>query len=353
MKNAFWSNKKVFLTGHTGFKGSWLTATLKHLGATVRGYSLAPATTPNMFDALDLKSSCEHIIGDINNLNDLRKSVAEFKPDVIFHLAAQALVRLSYAEPLGTFETNVLGTAKVLEAAHSCPEASVVVITSDKCYENKEWEFTYRENDPLGGKDPYSASKACTELVAKSYMHSFPNAQARLVTARAGNVIGGGDWSEDRIIPDIVRAINARESLTLRNPQSVRPWQHVLEPISGYLLLAQASVEKTIPNSSWNFGPTSSELQTVGELVNAFVETWGCSDFKIRTPDDMASQPHEANLLMLDSGLAQRKLKWAPRMGFREMLKMTTEWYQRFYDKASSSEMSAFTEKQIADYFSI
>jgi len=349
--SAFWHNKRVFLTGHTGFKGSWLTLWLNELGAKVRGYALAPETTPSMFTALGLSNLCEHIEGDIRNRAALTDSLRGFKPDIVIHMAAQALVRRGFRTPIETFETNAMGTANILEAARDLPGLkSIVIVTTDKCYENREWVYPYREVDPLGGHDPYSASKAAAELITSSYRRSFYHTgEAAVASARAGNVIGGGDWSEDRLIVDAVKAYIARRPMIVRNIKAVRPWQHVLEPLSGYLTLAQALYERNREISpSFNFGPPAEQVLSVGDMIESVTNTWG--DGAAWKHDPPPNAPHEAGLLMLDPSLAMRELNWRPRWRFAKTIEATVEWYKHYYAKPEEGRMLALTRAQIADY---
>jgi CDP-glucose 4,6-dehydratase len=328
--NAY-KNKKVLITGHTGFKGSWLTLWLQMLGAKVTGISLPPATSPNHWDLLGLDAESFYI--DIRNEELLRQKIVETKPDMVFHLAAQPLVRRSYLQPLETWATNVVGTANVLDACRQVEGlGAIVVVTTDKCYENKEWVWGYREIDPLGGHDPYSASKGGSELVAASYRRSFFNTPSSplLATARAGNVIGGGDWSEDRLIPDLVRSVETGKTLEIRSPKATRPWQHVLECLSGYLILGQQLLEgNKACADAWNFGPDREGNRQVEQVLAALKADWpsvewNCSD----TP-----QPHEAQLLHLDSGKAREKLFWRPVWTFDEGVAATAEWYRAWLDR--------------------
>jgi len=334
LSNGFWSGKRVFVTGHTGFKGSWLVCMLHRLGANVCGYSLPPETTPNAFEAMDVAAICEHHIGDIQDLNKLQNQVAAFEPEIVFHLAAQPLVRLSYEIPVQTIAVNTVGTANLLESCRNVKSIrNVVVITTDKCYDNKEWEWSYRETDPLGGKDPYSASKACAELVTAAYRDSFfpvsryHDHQVAVASARAGNVFGGGDWARDRLIPDCVQAFAQGEEVFLRMPHSVRPWQHVADALSGYLTLAQACVEQG-PRfaQGWNFGPAADQLVTTEEVVQMMVAAWGGSASYGCNPP--ANAPGEAGLLLLDSGLAARSLKWKSRISMLQGIRQTVEWHK-------------------------
>lgn len=350
---AFWSGKRVFLTGHTGFKGAWLAVWLHDLGARVRGYALAPDTSPSMFGALRIGRLCDHVRGDIRDADRVAKAVREFRPQVVIHMAAQALVRRAYREPLATFDTNVMGTANVLEACRGVPGLrSIVVVTTDKCYENREWVHPYREVDPLGGHDPYSASKAAAEIVAGAYRRSFfHEGDAALATARAGNVIGGGDWSEDRLLPDAARAFTNKRTLEVRNPAAVRPWQHVLDPLRGYLTLAWALHERgRTVSPAFNFGPPPEQAATVGEVVDAFARHWGRSaKWKHRR---IAKAPHEAGLLMLDPSRAGHELDWRPRFSLDESLEATSRWYRSFASGADGAQMLALTREQINEFTS-
>ena len=326
---SFWRDKKVYLTGHTGFKGSWLSLLLLSMGSKVKGYSLLPPTSPSLFEEAKIDVDMNSEIGDIRDLEKLKKSIKDFKPDVIIHLAAQPLVRLSYKEPIETYTTNVIGTANVLEAARDIPNLrSIVSVTTDKCYENKEWEWAYRENEPMGGHDPYSSSKGCAELVTAAYRNSFfnnPN-MASLASARAGNVIGGGDWADDRLIPDILRAFEKGEPVIIRNPMSTRPWQHVLEPLSGYLVLAQALYEKGDDFAeAWNFGPDTEDEFTVNWIVEQMAKSWG-EDAKWKVDKD--NHPHEANHLKLNCKKANTNLNWYPKWNLSKSLKKIIEWHK-------------------------
>lgn len=347
-----WSGRRVLLTGHTGFKGGWLSMTLANRGARIVGVGLEPDTEPNLFGTARLRSMVDSRILDIRNFDDLLKVFEEARPEVVFHLAAQPLVRRSYAQPLETFEVNVMGTANVLEAVRRTGNTSVVVvITTDKCYENREWYWGYRENDPLGGHDPYSASKAAAEIVAAAYRSSFfapanlGGAGVLLATVRAGNVIGGGDWSEDRLIPDMVRAFSKSEPVVIRNPRAVRPWQHVLEPVEAYVQLAERLWDRQAQlASAWNFGPELSDAITVGELVRVFTDLWGeGAQWEI----DSRPQAHEAGLLRLDCSKAALELGWNPRLRIQDALRMTVEWYQQCLH---GGNMAQCTADQIAYY---
>ena len=334
---------KILLTGHTGFKGSWLALWLQQLGAEVIGLALPPETHPSHWDLLKLDIEEHHV--DIRDYAAVQAVISKVQPNIIFHLAAQALVRRSYADPLATWSTNVQGTAHVLEASRHVPSVrAIVVVTTDKCYENQEWLWGYRENDRLGGHDPYSASKAGAELVAASYRKSYFSSQdsLQLATARAGNVIGGGDWSEDRLIPDLVRASTRGESVEIRSPHATRPWQHVLESLSGYLLLGQRLLERRAGFAeAWNFGPDESGNQTVSAVLSRLTQSWG----ELRWHLASASQPHEAGLLQLDSTKARTLLPWTPVWGLDEGLKQTAHWY-----RAHRETGEVISRQQLAAY---
>ena len=349
----FWQGKVVLVTGHTGFKGGWLCLWLQSLGAKVVGYALSPPTTPSLFDVAGVGDGMHSIIGDVGDLARLQAAVTEHAPQIVIHMAAQSLVRNSYASPVGTYATNVMGTAHVLEAVRKAQGVKVVVnVTSDKCYDNREWVWGYRENEPLGGYDPYSSSKGCAELVTAAYRNSFfhPAQYARhgvaVASARAGNVIGGGDWAEDRLVPDFVRAVTRGEALTVRNPAAVRPWQHVLEPLRGYLQLAQNLWSDGARYSeAWNFGPDEESAQSVGTVVGALTALWdGKAHWRT---DDTAGQPHEANFLKLDCSKARMKLGWQPRWNLQTALESTAAWYKAHHAK---HDMRAFTQEQIRRY---
>lgn len=338
MKNLFngiYKNKRIFLTGHTGFKGSWMVLWLKQLGAEVYGYSLKPVYSPAHYDLLDL--GIDESIGDIRDYNMLQKAMQSFMPHMVIHMAAQPLVRLSYSEPLNTFETNVMGTANILNACRQVDSVRAIVnITTDKCYENREWVWGYREKDPMGGHDPYSASKGCAELVTSAYRNSFFNIdkygidhKVLISSVRAGNVIGGGDWADDRLIPDIMKAAEKGETVIIRSPESTRPWQHVLEPLSGYLMLGQKLLEGNKEyGEPWNFGPTDEESITVQRVVESIKKTWPRVEYSLQ-PDSKTL--HEANLLKLDCSKAHFKLKWKGIWNSEKTFEATTEWYKQFY----------------------
>lgn len=349
MFNNIYSKKKVFITGHTGFKGSWLAMWLLKLGAEVTGYSLEPPTQPNHFDLI--KMEMRSVIGDVRDIGNVKKIFKELRPDIVFHLAAQPIVRISYKKPVETFSTNIMGTINLLEAAREVDTVRAFInVTSDKCYENKELERGYNETDPLGGYDPYSASKGCSEIITSCWRNSFFNIEdygnghnVLLASARAGNVIGGGDWAVDRLVPDIMRAAKTNEKVKIRNPHAVRAWQHVLEPLSGYLLLGQKLLEdKKEFADAWNFGPSEDGNRTVGEIVDLIQKEWQRVICEI---DVNADQPHEANILKLDCSKAYWKLHWFPAWNWIETVKRTTQWYRSFYE---SGELKS--NEDLADY---
>jgi CDP-glucose 4,6-dehydratase len=345
LKSTF-QGKKVFVTGHTGFKGSWLIQLLSLLGATVKGYALAPEKEKDLFVQINGHELCySSVIADINDLSTLRAELVRFEPDFVFHLAAQALVRRSYASPLETFQSNVMGTAHVLEALRSLPSSCVaVLITTDKVYENPEDGVPFVETDKLGGYDPYSASKAACEIVIDSYRRSFfQNTPIRIASARAGNVIGGGDYSDDRIIPDIVQSIQRLEPLQLRNPNAIRPWQHVIEPLVGYLQLAEKLAQGPLTHHAFNFGPEWNDTLSVREVVDVFTKYFGSS---LTVIHDAQDQPHEAHFLKLDNGLVKATVQWLPKWSAEEAIRKTAEWY-------SDKERNAIEKctAQIQSYF--
>jgi CDP-glucose 4,6-dehydratase len=339
----FWMGKKVFLTGHTGFKGSWLSLWLSSMGAKVTGYSLAPKTIPNLFNVLEIDSLTEKsLIADIRDLAGLQKVISEAKPDVVIHLAAQPLVRYSYANPVETYATNVMGTVHVLESTRTIDSVrATLVVTTDKCYENKEWVWGYRENESMGGYDPYSNSKGCAELVTSAYRHSYfssPNSINNVASARAGNVIGGGDWSQDRLIPDAIKAFEAKKPVMIRNPLATRPWQHVLEPLSGYLILAQALYEQGSSFASgWNFGPRDKDNRSVQEVVELIISNWGDG---AHWEKEGLDQPHEANLLKLDCTKARTQLGWIPKWDLEIATQNIVQWQMDYKAKKNMQEVS-------------
>ncbi|PRR82855.1 CDP-glucose 4,6-dehydratase [Clostridium vincentii] len=340
--------KKVLITGHTGFKGAWISIWLKSLGAEVIGYSLEAPTEPSLFKICKLDDKITSIVGDVRDEKKLKDVFQKYKPEIVFHLAAQPLVRLSYNEPRMTYETNVMGTVNVLEAARNVDSVkAVIIITTDKCYENKEWVYGYRETDPMGGYDPYSSSKGCVELVTASYINSFYKEKGiALASVRAGNVIGGGDWAEDRVIPDFARSVSEKKSIVIRNPLAKRPWQHVLEPLSGYLWLGALMLkDKEKYSSSWNFGPRDTDSLNVDEILNLAIKSWGKGNIII----DKNEQPHEANLLKLDISKVKAYLKWYPVYEVNKAVDKTIQWYKSYYDNKSEN-MYAYTLKQIQEY---
>ena len=342
----FWRDKRVFLTGHTGFKGGWLALWLQSMGAHVVGYALAPPTNPSLFEVARIGADMTSIIGDIRDLATLRAAFAKHQPEIVIHLAAQALVRHSYIDPVETYSTNVMGTVNVLEAVRNTDSVRAVVnVTTDKCYENREWVWSYRENEAMGGFDPYSSSKGCAELVTAAYRRSFfqPNGIA-LASARAGNVIGGGDWADDRLIPDFLRAIDAGATLKVRSPKSTRPWQHVLEPLSGYLRLAEyLFVEGNAFAEGWNFGPNDEDARPVSWIIERLAEMQQGMKWQY----DPAPQPHEAHYLKLDSSKAKIRLDWQARWRLQTALQKTLEWHQAW---RNGEDMQAVTLSQIAQY---
>ncbi len=337
---SFWRGRSVFLTGHTGFKGGWLALWLSLLGAKVHGYSLPPPTKPSFFEETKLQARvASSTIGDIRDLKNLSQAMRDSSPSVVIHMAAQPLVRESYSSPVDTFATNVLGTVNLLEASRKTDSVEAIInITTDKCYENQEWIWPYRENDRLGGRDPYSSSKACAELATAAYRESFLSAAGvHLVTARAGNVIGGGDWAADRLIPDFLKALDAGETLRIRSPHAIRPWQHVLEPLAGYLLLAEALVSQGADYvDAWNFGPDESDAKPVSWIVERLCEKFPNSRHELESKP----QPHEAELLKLDSSKAKSKLGWAPRWSLETALEKTVDWHQAWKLGGSMSDLS-------------
>lgn len=346
----FWRGRKVLLTGHTGFKGAWLSCWLGELGAEVTGLALATETKPNMFDLVSPR--IRSVIGDVRDAELVARVVRESRPEVVIHMAAQALVRRSYRDPIETYATNVMGTVHVLEAIrkHGAEVRSVVVVTSDKCYENREWIWGYKETDPMGGHDPYSNSKGCSELVTASYRSSFfETGGVRLGSARAGNVIGGGDWSEDRLIPDIMKSCMAGQEVVIRNPHAIRPWQHVLEPLSGYLALAEqlATGDREIA-CGWNFGPYEADVKTVEQIVSHVAEIWDGVRWRRQDSADSANAVHEAKYLKLDSSQARALLNWKPRLNVNEALSWTVDWYKSYLRDPNS--VADKTRQQISQY---
>ena len=347
-----WRRRRVLLTGHTGFKGGWLALWLSGLGAKVRGYSLDPYTEPNMFTLASVGRIVEDVRGDIRDYSKFENSMRDFAPEVVFHMAAQPIVRRAYADPVGTYTTNVLGTVHLLEAVRRTPGVrAVVCITTDKVYQNREWVWPYRETDPLGGYDPYSSSKACAEIVSAAYRSSFFSSErfhehhVALATARAGNVIGGGDWSEDRLIPDLVRGFCSGKPVLIRRPNAIRPWQHVLEPLRGYLMLAERLLaENTRCASAYNFGPGDEATWPVERIANKLAQMWGNGAAWARDPEAGA---HETHYLRLDASKARIELGWEPRLKIETALEWTMAWYRAWRQRENMAE---FTKTQILEY---
>lgn len=354
MTDMFWKNRKVFLTGHTGFKGTWMSLWLQGLGAELTGYALAdePDATLRMFEVVDAASGMTSLAGDVRDRDAMIAAVNAAQPEIVIHMAAQPLVRRSYREPTETFDTNVMGTVNLLEACRRCDSVrAVVIVTTDKCYENREWVWGYREDEAMGGHDPYSASKGCAELATSAYRLSFfgdgPGMHPACVgSARAGNVIGGGDWAEDRLIPDMVRAFSRNEQVHIRSPHATRPWQHVLEPLSGYLLLAQRLIEDGGKVAEgWNFGPEDADARPVGWIVKYMTERWGeGASYRI----DDGDHPHEASALKLDISKAKHRLHWRPKLRLEQTLDWLIDWYRSHYD--GGHDMRELTLRQIAAY---
>lgn len=347
IENAFWKNKKVFITGHTGFKGSWLSLWLSQLGAKITGFSLVPETSPNLFTLADVKSSLDkHITNTLYDFTALKKAIDEAQPEIIFHLAAQSLVQKSYQSPVETYMTNVMGTVHLFEAARHCSSVKVIInITSDKCYENKEWLWGYRENDRLGGHDPYSNSKACAELITQAYRDSFFSQTGQLLaSARAGNVIGGGDWAENRLVPDMMRGFLSGGEIVIRNPEAIRPWQHVLEPLSGYILLAEKLWKNKELSGAWNFGPDEKDVQPVGYIADYLKQFWPSHKIDIKSNQQFG---HEAGILKLDISKAKNLLHWRPKLNLSQALDFTSDWYSAYQ---AGKDMRAFTLVQIESY---
>jgi CDP-glucose 4,6-dehydratase len=343
----FWHGKRVLMTGHTGFKGSWLSLWLQSMGATLRGIALEPPTEPALFEVARVAEGMEHRVTDIRDFEAVKAQMDDFQPEIVIHMAAQPLVRLSYSEPVETYRTNVMGTVHVLEAArHSGSVKAIVNITTDKCYENREWVWGYREDEPMGGHDPYSSSKGCAELVSSAYHKSFlQEAGIAMATARAGNVIGGGDWALDRLVPDILRALEKHEPVLIRNPHAIRPWQHVLEPLSGYLQLAERLyLHGQRDAEGWNFGPRDQDARPVQWIVEHLCEHWGGGASWTLQPGD---HPHEASFLKLDISKARQRLHWTPRWSLEVALKQITEWHQAWL---KGQDMRSICLNQINQY---
>ena len=351
MSASFWNGKRVLITGDTGFKGAWLSYILNNHGSTVQGVSSSEFNqNTNLYSSLELNKITNTIDCDIRNIDEIKRIFKSFNPDIVFHLAAQPLVRHSYKDPLLTYETNVIGTLIILEAIKETSSVqAAVMVTTDKCYENHEWEWGYRENDPLGGHDPYSSSKACAELLISSYQQSFFNntkSSPGISSVRAGNVIGGGDFSDDRLIPDLFRAIQNNSNISLRNPLATRPWQHVFEPLSGYIEVAQRLFEfGSNENDCWNFGPNNRDIRTVKEIVELFSSSWGIKNI---VENDSSSQPYEAKSLSLDISKAQFKLGWFPKWDLENAIEKTVNWYKGYLNNDDLRNLSSF---QIEEFF--
>lgn len=346
MDPAFWNGKRVFLTGHTGFKGSWLSLWLVSLGAEVTGYALAPPTSPSLFQLAGIDRLVHDIRGDIRDLDALAAAMTRARPDILIHMAAQSLVRPGYDDPVGTYATNVMGTVHVLEAARRCDGLrAALMVTTDKCYENREWAWGYREDEAMGGFDPYSSSKGCAELVTAAYRRSFFASGTQVASARAGNVIGGGDWARDRLVPDVVAALLRGESALIRNPDSIRPWQHVLEPLAGYLVLCQRLWEQPDQFAEgWNFGPAEDDARPVRWIADRLCARWGDG---AAWHTEAVAQPHEAHTLKLDCSKARARLGWRPRWGLDTALDTIVDWYG---GQARGGDARALAEGQIRDY---
>jgi CDP-glucose 4,6-dehydratase len=343
----FWRGRRVLLTGHTGFKGGWLALWLQSMGVKVRGVALQPPTTPALFNVARVGEGMEHRVSDIRDFDALLANLSEFKPEVVFHMAAQPLVRLSFRQPLETYAINVMGTAHLLEASRRCETVRAIVnITTDKCYENREWVWGYREDEPMGGHDPYSSSKGCAELISAAFRKSFLiDAGISMATARAGNVVGGGDWAEDRLVPDCIRALEAGKPVTVRNPDAVRPWQHVLEPLSGYLRLAESLyVNGQLDAEGWNFGPHDTDAKPVRYIVETICRTWGAG---ASWETQRGPHPHEANFLKLDISKARQRLGWSPRWNLEEALIRIVDWHRAWLE---GKDMRRYCLDQIQHY---
>jgi len=355
MEAAFWKNRRVFISGHTGFKGSWLCLMLNVFGAKVTGYAQRPPTDPNLFEIGSVRSTAKTVFSDIRDLKTLKKSLISASPEIVIHMAAQPLVRESYANPLETYSTNVMGTANILEGVRDCTSVrAVVIVTSDKCYENKEWIWSYREDEPLGGFDPYSSSKACSEMVTAAYRNSFFNPGAykahkvALASARAGNVIGGGDWAKHRLIPDCIRAVMSKGKIIIRNPKAVRPWQHVFEPLAGYLTLAEKLYEKgPLFSEAWNFGPQDDGTKSVAWIAKKISSQLGAS-LALQKPSKK-KRLHEDSTLRLDSTKARQVLGWHPKWGLEKAVDRTMTWYEAYMD---GQDMRKICDQQIEEYLS-
>jgi CDP-glucose 4,6-dehydratase len=352
MSPAFWQGKRVLLTGHTGFKGSWLSLWLQWMGAQVTGYALAPPTNPSLFEMAEVAQGMTSVIGDIRDLAKLQAVFAEHQPEIVIHMAAQPLVRYSYQNPVETYATNVMGTVHLLEAVRNTPGVKAVVnITTDKCYENREWVWGYRENEPMGGFDPYSNSKGCAELVSAAYRSSFFNADTyaqhgvATATVRAGNVVGGGDWAQDRLIPDVLAAFEQGRKVDIRNPNAIRPWQHVMEPLRGYLTLAEQLFEHGPSfGEGWNFGPNDEDAKPVGWIVEQMAALWGAD---AQWQVDTGEHPHEAHYLKLDISKARSRLDWHPALRLKDALALIIDWSKQ---REAGANMRQLTLSQLQAY---
>lgn len=352
MNMGFWQGKRVFLTGHTGFKGSWLSLWLQQLGAEVTGFALPPPTQPSLFEVAGVERGMRSIIGDLREADSIKKAISDARPEVVIHMAAQPLVRYSYANPIETYSTNIMGLVHLFEAVRATSEVRALVnVTSDKCYENKEWPWGYRENEPMGGYDPYSSSKGCAELITTCYHNSYFNPEkyaehgVAIASGRAGNVIGGGDWALDRLIPDMFNAISKGESVQIRNPDAIRPWQHVLESLSGYLMLAEKLCTHGPEYAGgWNFGPYDNDAKTVQWVVERLTQTWGEG---AAWSQDGGSQPHEATYLKLDCSKARGRLDWRPRWDITQTMEKIVEWHKAY---TRNEDMRSMTVAQITSY---
>lgn len=350
MKRAFWRGRRVVVTGHTGFKGSWLTAWLKAMGAEVTGYSLEAPTTPNLYEEANVGDGIDSIAGDVRDLDHLRRTFAAKRPEIVFHLAAQSLVRAGYDDPVGTYSTNVLGTVHVLEAIRQTESVRAgIIVTTDKCYENAEWVWPYRENDRLGGRDPYASSKACAELVTEAYRSSFFDGRCGIASVRAGNVIGGGDWAANRLVPDLLRAFGEGTPALIRNPRAIRPWQFVLEPLRGYLMLAERLAADGALAGAWNFGPHDHDVQPVQWIADHLAATWG-PDASWRVEEE-AEAKHEAFTLKLDSAKARTLLGWDPKVGLGTALEWIVEWHRGWIERRDGA--ATLLHEQIERFESI
>lgn len=352
MNRSFWKGKKVLVTGHTGFKGSWLSLWLQRIGADVSGYALPPPTTPSLFEIANVSGGMKSIVGDVRDFERMKRVITDHDPEIIIHMAAQSMVRYSYGNPVETYSTNVMGTVNLLEAVRQAGRPRVVVnVTTDKCYENREWVWGYRESDLLGGRDPYSNSKACAEIVTSGFRSSYFRPEeyevhkVAIASARAGNVLGGGDWTSDQLVPDIIRAFMAEKPVLIRSPKAIRPWQFVLDPLNGYLTLAEhLSNQGATYSEAFNFGPYSDDMKPVSWIVERLSTRWGDG---ARWEVDGAGHPHEAHFLKLDSTKAREMLSWAPKLALPQAIEWVVEWYRAFHD---NKDIRGLTETQIARY---